>query len=210
MHDFFYYIEYDKVIVYNIYFREVKSVEKEKVLTTLDQIRVYSDPYRIEILFSFKKFDRPATCKEIADSMGEVPAKIYYHIKKMEKAGILKLVYTKNINGIIAKYYEPTAENFVIKGEFKGKDSVNTMLGETYLNTLNQIFDKAKSDFLKIIQKSAENHHKGKGVVQYSDLFLTDDEAKELHEYIDKIIKERENEKNKNYRVFFSMIKSEE
>jgi len=44
MHDFFYYIEYDKVIVYNIYFREVKSVEKEKVLTTLDQIRVYSDP----------------------------------------------------------------------------------------------------------------------------------------------------------------------
>ncbi|MFL0250381.1 helix-turn-helix domain-containing protein [Clostridium neuense] len=185
-------------------------MEKEKVLTTLDQIRVYSDPYRIEILFAFQRFDRPATCKEIADSMNEVPAKVYYHIKKMEKADILKLVYTKDVNGIIAKYYEPTAEDFEIKQDFKGKDSINTMLGETYLNTLNQIFDKAKSDFLKIIQKSAENHRKGKGVVQYSEVLLTDDEAEELHEYIDKIIKERENEKNKNYRVFFSMIKSKE
>lgn len=185
-------------------------MEKEKVLTTLDQIRVYSDPYRIEILFTFQKFNRPATCKEIADSMGEVPAKVHYHIKKMEKAGVLNLVYTKNINGIIAKYYEPAAENFELKGSVKGEDAIKSILGETYLNTISQIFDKAKSDFLKIVQKSAENHNKGKGVLQYSDLFLTDDEAEELHNYIDKIIKEREHGKNKNYRVFFSMIKSKE
>lgn len=185
-------------------------MEKEKVLTTLEQIRIYSDPYRIEILFNFQKFDRPATCKEIADSMGEIPAKVYYHIKKMEKAGILNLVYTKNINGIIAKYYEPTAENFIIKQNFKDKDAVNTMVGETYLNTISQVFEKAKSDFLNILQKDAENHYKGKGVLQYSDVFLTDDEAEELHEYIDKIIKEREHGKNKNYRVFFSMIKNKQ
>lgn len=185
-------------------------MEKEKVLTTLDQIRVYSDPYRIEILFSFKKFDRPATCKEIADSMGEVPAKVHYHIKKMEKAGVLNLVYTKNINGIIAKYYEPAAENFEIKGNIKGEDAINGMLAQTYLNTINEIFDKAKCDFLKIVQKTAENHNKGKGALQYSDVVLTDDEAEELHNYIDKIIKEREHGKNKNYRVFFSMIKSKE
>lgn len=185
-------------------------MEKEKVLTTLDQIRVYSDPYRIEILFTFQKFNRPATCKEIADSMGEVPAKVHYHIKKMEKAGVLNLVYTKNINGIVAKYYEPAAEGFEIKQNFKDNDVINTMVGETYLNTISQIFDKAKFDFLNTLQKDAENHHKGKGVLQYSDVFLTDDEAEELHKYIDKIIKEREHGKNKNYRVFFSMIKDRE
>lgn len=185
-------------------------MEKEKVLTTLDQIRVYSDPYRIEILFNFEKFDRPANCKEIADSMGEVPAKVHYHIKKMEKAGILTLAYTKNINGIIAKYYEPTAENFIIQQSLKESDAINSIVGKTYLNTISQIFDKGKSDFLKIVEKNAKNHNKGKGVVQYSDIFLTDDEAEELHNYIDKIIKEREHRKNKNRRVFFSIIKSKE
>lgn len=185
-------------------------MEKEKVLTTLDQIKAYSDPYRIEILFSFKKFDRPATCKEIADSMGEVPAKVHYHIKKMEKAGVLNLVYTKNINGIVAKYYEPAAENFEIKGRLKEKDSINSILGNAYADMINEIFNKAKTDFLNIVKKNSENGQKGKGVLQYSDVCLTDDEAEELHKYIDKIIKEREHGKNKNYRVLFSMIKGKE
>lgn len=185
-------------------------MEKEKVLTTLEQIRVYSDPYRIEILFTFQKINRPATCKEIADSMGEVPAKVYYHIKKMEKAGMLNLVYTKNINGIIAKYYEPAAENFEIKGSLKGKDSINSVLGNAYTGMINQIFDKAKTDFLNIIKRDSGSGKKEKGIFQYSDVCLTDDEAEELHEYIDKIIKEREHGKNKNYRVFFSMIKNKQ
>lgn len=179
-------------------------MEKEKVLATLEEIRAYSDPYRIEILFAFEKFSRPATCKEIADSMGEVPAKVHYHIKKMEKVNILKLVYTKNINGIIAKYYEPTAEKFLIVR----KSQENKVTADQYLNIITDVFDKAQKDFLNIAQNNKKNNRKNKGVLQYSEVYLTDEEAEKIHKYIDNIIEGREYNKNKNYRLLFSIIKN--
>jgi DNA-binding transcriptional ArsR family regulator len=89
-------------------------MEKVKSLNTLEEIKAFSDPYRIQILNSFYKFGEPVTVKQIADCMGEVPAKVHYHVKKMESAGILRLTHTREINGIIAKYYEPTAKQFII------------------------------------------------------------------------------------------------
>ncbi|MGL5244429.1 MAG: ArsR/SmtB family transcription factor, partial [Sarcina sp.] len=80
-------------------------------LTTLEQIKAYSDPYRLKIITFLRNNREAATVKEIADFFGEVPAKVHYHIKKLEKAGILELVRTKEIKGIIAKYYYLTAES---------------------------------------------------------------------------------------------------
>ena len=88
-----------------------------KHLKTLEEIRAISDPYRYKILNCFYKIGEPITVKQLADELGEVPAKVHYHVKKMEKAGLLTLVHTKEINGIIAKYYEPTARHFRIEGK---------------------------------------------------------------------------------------------
>lgn len=57
---------------------------------------------------------KPATVKQIADKLGEVPANIHYHVKKLEKSNIVSLDHTEEIRGIIAKYYKPTAERFEI------------------------------------------------------------------------------------------------
>lgn len=80
----------------------------------MEQIKTFSDPYRIKILNYFIDFNRPATVKQIADAMNEVPSKVHYHIKKMQKSNILTLVYTEEINGIVAKFYEPTAKTFTL------------------------------------------------------------------------------------------------
>lgn len=183
-------------------------MEKEKELSTLEELRVYSDPYRVEILFNFEELGRPATCKEVADIMGEVPAKVYYHIKKMEKVGILELVYTKNINGIIAKYYEPTAESFVIKSKYSENESINSIKVTQTTRVLSDIFDKAKEDFLQNAQPDVSKGPNRKGIVHYSEIYMTDDEEKQFNEYIDNFIKNREHLPNRNHRVFFSMIKN--
>lgn len=183
-------------------------MEKEKELSTLEEIRAYTDPYRIEILFNFERLSRPATCKEIADIMEEVPAKVYYHIKKMEKVGILKLVYTKNINGIIAKYYEPTAESFIVKNKYTENEPINSIKVNETIRVINDIFDKAKNDFIENAQPDVKKGRNRKGIVQYSEIYMTDEEQQELYEYIDKFIKNKEHLPNKNHRVFFSIIKN--
>lgn len=88
-----------------------------KVLTTMEEVRSFTDPYRIVIMKQYLKMNRPATVKQIADEMGDVPAKVHYHVKKMIAAGLLKLDHTKEINGILAKYYEPTARTFQIENK---------------------------------------------------------------------------------------------
>ena len=72
-------------------------LETVKKLTTVERIRAFSDPYRLQIISTLRNFKRPATVKEISDEMGETPAKVHYHVKKLEKAGILVLVATKYI-----------------------------------------------------------------------------------------------------------------
>jgi predicted transcriptional regulator len=67
-------------------------LDKIKELTKLDEIKAFSVPYRMKILDCMYSFKAPATVKNIADRMGETPAKIYYHIKIMEDAGIVHLV----------------------------------------------------------------------------------------------------------------------
>lgn len=43
---------------------------KDKVLSTIEEIKIYSDPYRIQIMNMFHRQGRPSTVKEIADLMG--------------------------------------------------------------------------------------------------------------------------------------------
>lgn len=91
-------------------------MEKLLVLNTLEQIKAISNPYRMDILKSFaRNLKQPWSVKMIADELGETPSKLHYHIKELEKNGILEIVDTREINGIIEKYYLPTAEQIVIE-----------------------------------------------------------------------------------------------
>ncbi|UPK46346.1 ArsR/SmtB family transcription factor [Paenibacillus pabuli] len=121
---------------------------QRKVLSTIEEIKVYSDPYRIQILNMFNKQGRPSTVKEIADQMGEVPAKVHYHVKKLEKIGLLTIVSTREINGIIAKYYES------FKGEIqlRNEDEENSPLKEVFrsetFKLLNEMYEQSRRRFM--------------------------------------------------------------
>ncbi|MDT8715131.1 helix-turn-helix transcriptional regulator [Clostridium sp. 19966] len=186
-------------------------MEKRKILTTIDEIRAYNDPYRLKIFVEFSRFGGPATCKEIADILGEVPAKIHYHIKKMEKAGILVLAYTKNINGIIAKYYEPAAEIITVENPYLDDNSRKLMTSEIS-KTLEKVFNNAKDKFISEYEKceSEVNNEKYKYTCMLSELYFTEEEAKELLKLVDKAKnRSKEDRKETNaYSFFMSFIRT--
>lgn len=182
-------------------------MEKRKTLSTIEEIKAYNDPYRLQILFTFEKLSRPATGKEIADSMNEVPSKVHYHIKKMEKAGILEMVHTKEINGIIAKYYQPTAEEYNITNQYIDEATKSIMSNETY-KLIGTIFDSAKDEYIETVQRLRDEKGTEEGSIHGANLFLTENQAKELEEYVTKIMKENKNDENSNYSVFFTIIKT--
>jgi len=156
---------------------------EHKVLSTIEEIKIYSDPYRIQIMNMFNRQGRPSTVKEIADQMGEVPAKVHYHVKKLEKIGLLTIVSTREINGIIAKYYEPYSGEIHLRHE--DEDNENSPLKQVFrsetLKLLNEMFEQSRQRFMH----QAENEDR----MFLSDitLYATRDEVEELYKNIIKL-----------------------
>ena len=126
-----------------------------KELTTLEEIKIYSDPYRLQILNTFFKLDRPATVKEIADEMGEVPAKVHYHVKKLERIGLLSMVATKEINGIVAKYYEAFSGMIQIKQpDLPDNPSSHDLIRSEAFKLLSELYEQNKERFFKQVRAS--------------------------------------------------------
>lgn len=176
-------------------------------LTTMEEVKAFSDPFRYKILMCFYRKKQPATVKEIAVALKEVPANVHYHVKKLEKVGILKLVYTKEINNIIAKYYEPTAETFNIDCPNELAEPSKQLILAEGKQLLAQIYEDSKSVFLEHMKPGK----KSVGTISMEDLYLTEEEATEFQEYVvNFMLKHRakpvEVENIKNYHSFFSII----
>lgn len=185
-------------------------MEDKKILTSIEEIKAYNDPYRIKILLTLIKMERPATGKEIADAMHEVPAKVYYHIKKMENAGILKIVSTTEVNGIVAKFYEPVAKCFEIKNQYLDNSSKEIMMNET-CKMISHVFEMAKNEFVENVHEIKDNEierETEKGKLYHEEIYLNSDEIKRVNDYILKIINEHTKEKDgtKKYNLFCSII----
>ncbi len=67
---------------------------------------------KLKILKLLSKEDLPPI--EIARRLDVPEQNVYYHIKELEKAGIVKIVKTVNIRGTLAKFYTLHAESLVL------------------------------------------------------------------------------------------------
>lgn len=186
-------------------------MDEIKYLTTIDEVKTFSDPFRYRILTTFYKMKQPATVKEVAVAMDLVPANVHYHVKKMEKAGILKLIYTKEINGIIAKYYEPTAKSMKIKCSSKEQtEGSNKLLLAESQKMLSQIYDDSKSIFMEQLSYGFDPNVKYSGAISMDEIYLTDSEAEEFIKHIQAFTEKYSDNKRstdgiKKYNVFTSL-----
>ncbi len=84
----------------------------EMVISDLETLKVLSDPLRlrlIEVLMS-----EPMTVKVLAEHIDIPATKLYYHINLLDKHGLIRVVKTQVVSGIIEKTYWVTAGSFRI------------------------------------------------------------------------------------------------
>ena len=71
------------------------------VLKDLEQIKAISQQYRLDILEAFD--NQAKTAKQIAEAMDEPHGRVNYHIKILEKVGIIELVEEVTKFGVVEK-----------------------------------------------------------------------------------------------------------
>lgn len=78
-------------------------------LSSLEQIRTLADPLRVRIL---ETLCEERTTKQVAGVIGEKPTKLYHHVEALERAGLIRLVRTRQNRGTLEKYYQAVARAF--------------------------------------------------------------------------------------------------
>lgn len=180
-------------------------MRKVKRLTTPKEIRVYSNPFRFKILELFYIDKKALTVKQMADILKEVPSKVHYHVKELEKIDVMEIVETKERSGIVEKFYLPTAEEFAIDNIIR--------------TTNNNIYEDDQDDIMGIVVKNAINdvnkyreninpeEDDGRTFSQLAG-YLTPEETRELHDMCVEYIQKRKKRKNtKLYNCTFLTIR---
>ena len=87
------------------------TIKDIQYITDIEKLKVISDPLRISILTT------RGTDKKNSSQLGQLlkinRTKIHYHLNILEENNFIEVVDTDSINGIIQKYYLPTAQAFV-------------------------------------------------------------------------------------------------
>ena len=94
---------------------------KQKLDTTIREIMIVEDPAAIKLMFSpkYAAIIRLVRAEEL--SVSDVARKLdvnsgsaYYHMKELEKHGLVKLTREEIVGGVVKKYYHTSAMNLSI------------------------------------------------------------------------------------------------
>jgi DNA-binding transcriptional ArsR family regulator len=87
-------------------------------IETVDQALILLKPLRIELL---KRLDEPHTCPELADFFDETPQKIYYHVKALERAGLVEKTEERRVRGVVEGHYQAKARSYWLAPNLVGQ-----------------------------------------------------------------------------------------
>lgn len=160
-------------------------------LKTDEEVKVVTDPYRSKIMDVYSEKKVPMTVKQVADELGEVPAKIHYHVKKLIAIDVLELAKTKEVNGIIAKYYKYKYD--YIRVNFANLSSKVYAGGKEIIeNTFSKYADMFKDDIMlhieNIKQRENESNHP-QLLIHKNKLYMTIEEHASFMKEIKTLLK---------------------
>ena len=150
-------------------------------ISSLDQMRAIADDLRIRI---FDRLTRqPMTVTQLGDALGVAPAKAHYHVRELERVGLVKLVETREKSGILEKYYRAVARDIAVSpGLLRG------LSPDDMASAIGQFLDFAARGFLRAVahevrvardQPDGMTAHSPLGLSGAS-IWMTDEEARQL------------------------------
>jgi DNA-binding transcriptional ArsR family regulator len=78
-------------------------------IEAVDQAAALLKPLRLAVL---KRLDEPRSCPELADALGEPTQKLYYHVKVLERVGLVDKIGERRVGGIMEGVYQAAARSY--------------------------------------------------------------------------------------------------
>ncbi|MEW2519057.1 ArsR/SmtB family transcription factor [Actinacidiphila alni] len=99
-----------------------EGVEDVVRLTTDEQLRAVNNLVRHRIIRLLR--DGPATISQVAEKLGLLKGSSSYHVRVLERAGVIKVVRTRKVRGVTERYYAPTSRQIELPDPGQGQPDV--------------------------------------------------------------------------------------
>ncbi|MGB8347128.1 MAG: helix-turn-helix domain-containing protein [Ktedonobacteraceae bacterium] len=155
-------------------------------INTLEQLRAVADTLRIRIIDLL--IDHPMTVTQLGNALGLAPAKIHYHVRELEKVGLLELVEKREKGGVLEKYYQPIARDFSVS-----KDLFMTAPPDDSLAAMGAYIDQIKDGFQSALRAALERKDEHTPLTLGGwRLYVTSEEHKQIFDKILALAKQYE------------------
>lgn len=159
---------------------------QEFLVDDLETLKVIAHNKRLDILQSLKN---SKTVKEVAKLLDLPATKLYYHVNLMEKHGLIQVVETNIVSGIVEKKYQVVARHYRIDNSLLTDQPAASPELERMLNT---IFDVTQTEIRRTVEKTGENPfaEEATGILFRASLRMTPEQHAEFYGRIQKILNE--------------------
>lgn len=169
---------------------EVAPPLPELLIADLETVRIIADPTRLRILELLVMEAQPV--KRLAASLNLPQTKLYYHINLLEEHGLIRVVGTRVVSGIIEKQYGAVARSYRVDEALlalgaPGEETVDMVFG-TLVDSLRH--DLRRSLSAGLIERRDDAPEERKLTLGRVPMRLTPARAAELHRRLADLIKE--------------------
>lgn len=154
----------------------------------LDTLKVLADPLRLRIR---ELMEKPTTVKVVAEKLDIPPTKLYYHINLLEKHGLIVLVDTRIVSGIIEKHYQiaaktvKVAKHLLSTGADPEGEGLNLAIGTLLDSTREELLESARANMVEWDDEG--ERHKGLSL-HMGTLNLTQEQAADFYHELETLV----------------------
>lgn len=144
--------------------RMVLLMKEIYMIDSLEQLKSISNPLRVKIIHLIGI--KPLTSQMLSDEL-EVPrSKIHYHLKELEKNGLIEVVKTEQVRNFIQMFYQPIAQSIIASPDLLLKQNesnnnfikaFNVQFGESLAE---EFYESLKQLCKNFEEKSSQNDSK--------------------------------------------------
>jgi DNA-binding transcriptional ArsR family regulator len=152
----------------------VEQIPELYRLETIEQMRAIADELRQRIIREL--LAEPRTVTQVAEVLGLAPAKVHYHVRELERVGLVKLVFTREKGGILEKYFQPVARSLFVE-----EDLLQQTRPEEYIELTSHILGDVRRSFIDALARTVQQPQDDDFMtLRLSHLWVTPDEFTEF------------------------------
>ena len=163
------------------------TIESFKTISDVETIKVIADERRLAIL---EELQKPKTVKELAERLNSPASQLYYHVNQLEKHGLIQVVSTQVISGIIEKHYQVTARVFRLRNPMTMGDAITP---EESSALFAGLLDETKLELqraFRVFSPPPNNQTPLDPFLTKKEVLLTEEQLREFHARLAELVKE--------------------